>query len=198
VRSLSDESLLAGLGSSDPDGSAAFVRRFQGRVYGLAMAIVGDPSMAEEVAQEAFMRAWRHAATFDPSKGRVITLLLRITRNVAVDALRMRRQVPVDPDVLIGLPADSGSDPEAQGVLAHESQVVLRGQLADPSDREVLHQPNFRAVNTIPLRTTMIVARESVRLRAVLWISVRRRCSTASILCSSSSFTVLRSYLVAS
>jgi hypothetical protein len=69
VRSLSDESLLAGLASSDPDGSAAFIRRFQGRVYGLAMTIVGDPSIAEEVAQESFMRAWRHAATFDPKPG---------------------------------------------------------------------------------------------------------------------------------
>jgi RNA polymerase sigma factor (sigma-70 family) len=140
VRSLSDESLLAGLASGDPDGSAAFVRRFQGRVFGLAATIVGDPSMAEEVAQESFLRAWRHAATFDPSRGRVITWLLAITRNVAVDALRMRRQVPVDPDLLIGLRADNGSDPEAQGVLAHESERIrtaLAG-LPDEQRRAVL------------------------------------------------------------
>lgn len=135
VRSLSDESLLAGLASSDPDGSAAFVRRFQGRVYGLAMTIVGDPSMAEEVAQESFMRAWRHAAAFDPSRGRVITWVLAITRNVAVDALRMRRQVPVDPDLLIGLRADSRSDPETLGLLAHESQRVQTA-LADLPDEQ--------------------------------------------------------------
>ncbi|MGH2738002.1 MAG: RNA polymerase sigma factor, partial [Actinomycetota bacterium] len=130
VRSLSDESLLAGLASSDPDGSAAFVRRFQGRVFGLAMTIVGDPNMAEEVAQESFMRAWRHAGTFDPTRGRVVTWLLAITRNVAIDALRMRRQVPVDPSVLIDLRADSHSDPEAQGVMADESDRVRRA-LAD-------------------------------------------------------------------
>jgi RNA polymerase sigma factor (sigma-70 family) len=140
VRSLSDESLLAGLASSDPDGSAAFVRRFQGRVTGLAMTIVGDPSIAEEVAQETFMRAWQHAATFDPSRGRVITWLLAITRNAALDELRMRRQVPVDPDLLIGLRAEGGSDPEALAVLAHESQRVrlaLAG-LPDQQRRAVL------------------------------------------------------------
>jgi RNA polymerase sigma factor (sigma-70 family) len=140
VRSLSDESLLAGLASGDPDGSAAFVRRFQGRVFGLAVTIVGDSSMAEEVAQESFLRAWRHAATFDASRGRVITWLLAITRNVAVDALRMRRQVPVDPDLLIGLRADNGADPEAQGVLAHESERIrtaLAG-LPDEQRRAVL------------------------------------------------------------
>jgi len=140
VRSLSDESLLAGLASSDPDGSAAFVRRFQGRVFGLAMTIVGDPNMAEEVAQESFMRAWRHAATFDPTRGRVATWLLAITRNVAVDALRMRRQTPVDPDLLIGLRADSRSEPEAQGVLADESQRVrlALGGLPEEQRRAVL------------------------------------------------------------
>jgi RNA polymerase sigma factor (sigma-70 family) len=140
VRSLSDESLLAGLASSDPDGSAAFVRRFQGRVFGLAMTIVGDPNMAEEVAQESFMRAWRHAATFDPTRGRVVTWLLAITRNVAVDALRMRRQTPVDPDLLIGLRADSRSEPEAQGVLADESQRVrlALGVLPEEQRRAVL------------------------------------------------------------
>ena len=135
MSSLSDESLLAGLASSDPDGSAAFVRRFQGRVFGLALTIVGDPNMAEEVAQESFLRAWRHAATFDPTRGRVVTWLLAITRNVALDTLRMRRQVPVDPSVLIDLRADGRSEPEAQGVLADESGRVRRALAGLPEEQ---------------------------------------------------------------
>jgi RNA polymerase sigma factor (sigma-70 family) len=135
VRSLSDESLLAGLASGDPDGSAAFVRRFQGRVFGLAVTIVGDSNMAEEVAQESFLRAWQHAATFDPTRGRVLTWLLTITRNVALDALRMRRHVPVDPDVFIDLRADSRSEPEAQGLLADESQRARLALVALPEEQ---------------------------------------------------------------
>jgi RNA polymerase sigma-70 factor (ECF subfamily) len=99
------------------------------------MTIVGDPNMAEEVAQESFMRAWRHAATFDPTRGRVVTWLLAITRNVALDALRMRRQTPVDPDLLIGLRADSRSEPEAQGVLADESDRVRRALAGLPDEQ---------------------------------------------------------------
>jgi RNA polymerase sigma-70 factor (ECF subfamily) len=96
----SDEALLAGLAAGDRDASAAFVRRFQGRAYGLARAIVGDAGAAEDVAQEAFVRAWRYAAGYDARRGAVSTWLLTIVRNVAVDRLRLRRAEPLDPEVL--------------------------------------------------------------------------------------------------
>ena len=55
-----DEALLAGMGTGDPDAAKAFVRRFQRQVFGLALAVLGgDASGAEDVAQEAFVRAWR-------------------------------------------------------------------------------------------------------------------------------------------
>lgn len=94
---VSDEALLAGMAAGDIDAAATFVRRFQARVYGLALAVVGAAPDAEEVAQQAFVRAWRHAGNFDPRRGRVSTWLLTITRNVAIDMLRVRRDLPVDP-----------------------------------------------------------------------------------------------------
>lgn len=97
---LSDEALLAGLASGEADAAAAFVRRFQARVYGVVITIVRDPGTAEDVAQEAFVRAWRHAGTYDPRRGRVPTWLLTIARNVAIDAIRVRRVAPLDPDVV--------------------------------------------------------------------------------------------------
>jgi RNA polymerase sigma factor (sigma-70 family) len=96
----SDEALLAGLAAGDRDASAAFVRRFQRRVYGLARTIVGDAGTAEDVSQEAFVRAWRYAASYDARRGSVLTWLLTIARNVAVDRLRLRQPEPLDPDVL--------------------------------------------------------------------------------------------------
>ncbi|MBO2453688.1 sigma-70 family RNA polymerase sigma factor [Actinomadura barringtoniae] len=97
---LTDESLIAGLAAGDPEAVAAFVARFQGRVYGLALSVVADRGLAEEVAQEAFVRAWLHAATFDPARGEVAGWLLTITRNLAVDAVRRRRDQPVPPERL--------------------------------------------------------------------------------------------------
>jgi RNA polymerase sigma factor (sigma-70 family) len=97
---LSDEALLAGLGSGNPDAAAAFVRRFQSRVYGLALTMLRDPGLAEEVAQETFVRAWRHAASYDPRRGRVPAWLLTIARNLAIDRARMRPVTPTDPDII--------------------------------------------------------------------------------------------------
>ena len=97
---LSDEALLAGLGSGNPESAAAFIRRFQGRVYGLALTMLRDPDLAEDVAQETFVRVWRHAATFDARRGRVPTWVLAIARNLAIDRVRLRSATPVDPEVL--------------------------------------------------------------------------------------------------
>jgi RNA polymerase sigma factor (sigma-70 family) len=96
----SDEALLAGLAAGDRGASAAFVRRFQRRAYGLARTIVGDSATAEDVAQEAFVRAWRYAASCDARRGTVLTWLLTIVRNVAVDQLRLMRPEPLDPELL--------------------------------------------------------------------------------------------------
>jgi RNA polymerase sigma factor (sigma-70 family) len=108
-----DAALVAGLGLGDPPASTAFVRRFQGKVYGLALSITRDPATAEDVAQEAFVRAWRAAATYDPGRASVTTWLLTITRNTAIDAARARHSVPASPQMLEDVLADtfSAGDP---------------------------------------------------------------------------------------
>jgi RNA polymerase sigma factor (sigma-70 family) len=93
-----DEALLAGMALGDNDAAVAFVRRYQRRVFGLAYSMTHDSSVAEEVAQEALIRVWRHAPVFDARRGSVTSWVLTITRNLTIDALRMRRAVPTDPD----------------------------------------------------------------------------------------------------
>jgi RNA polymerase sigma factor (sigma-70 family) len=105
---LSDEALLAGLAVGDDDAGLAFTRRFQSRVFGVAVTLLHDPTLAEDVAQEAFVRAWRHAGAYDPRRGTVAAWLLRITRNLAIDTLRLRRPQPIDPDVLATFDLPSG------------------------------------------------------------------------------------------
>jgi RNA polymerase sigma factor (sigma-70 family) len=118
---LSDEALLSGLAAGDADAATAFIRRFQARVYGLVLTIVRDEGTAEEVAQETFMRAWKHARTYDARRGRVATWLLTIARNLAIDVVRVKRAEPLDPELVasklqqtgvVGSPVDQGSPPD--------------------------------------------------------------------------------------
>lgn len=131
VWDASDEALLAGMAVGDRDAALGLVRRFQQRVYGLARVIVGDVQLAEDIAQEAFYRAWRSAATYDARRGSVTTWLLTITRNLAIDALRMRLPEPIDPDSIIAAAlAAPGSDP-AQAAMEADEARRMRVALAD-------------------------------------------------------------------
>jgi RNA polymerase sigma factor (sigma-70 family) len=126
---VSDEALLAGMAAGDPQSAAGFVRRHQARVYGLALSIVGVAATAEDVAQEAFLRAWRFAGGYDPRRGAVLGWLLTITRNAALDVVRLRRDQPYQPDVLIAMlsAADPGdTTPDDQLVEGDHIRTVLR------------------------------------------------------------------------
>jgi RNA polymerase sigma factor (sigma-70 family) len=133
----SDEALLAGFATGDQRSAAAFVRRFQGRVYGLALTIVRQPAIAEEVAQETFARVWRHAGAYDARKGRVATWLLSITRNLAIDVTRMRRLDTLDPEVLAAeLSIETQAPPADEMDIAPDERARLRGAIGElPEDQ---------------------------------------------------------------
>jgi RNA polymerase sigma factor (sigma-70 family) len=103
VQPVDDDALMAGMAAGDHDAAAVFVRRHQRQVYGLALSILGDAASAEDVAQEAFTRAWRHAASYDARRASATTWLLTITRNLAIDAIRLRRSDPADPVTIASL-----------------------------------------------------------------------------------------------
>jgi RNA polymerase sigma-70 factor (ECF subfamily) len=89
VWDASDEALLAGFATGDPDAAAVFVRRFQDRLFGLALMLTRNRRDADEVAQDALVRAWRYAHSYDARRGSVLGWLLTIVRNVALDRIRI-------------------------------------------------------------------------------------------------------------
>jgi len=126
----SDEVLLSGVAVGDERAVLAFVRRYQRRLFGLALGIVGDPGTAEDVAQEAFIRILRHAAVYDVRRGSVTTWTLTITRNLAIDALRVRRAIPTAPEdrAFVSLVSDERAPDDAALMSESMSQahVALR------------------------------------------------------------------------
>ncbi len=85
-----DRELLKRFVEGDQDAFASLFRQFEGEVYRWAMRIVRDSGIAEDVLVDAFWRAYRGRAHFDPSRS-FGAWMRRIATNSACDHLRMMR-----------------------------------------------------------------------------------------------------------
>lgn len=108
-----------------------------GRVYGLALRIVGRREVAEEVTEDTFFQAWRRAADYDPARGRVLAWLLTICRSRALDALRRTDPAELHEDVAELLEqsgCDGTGDPQRRlaamrlGSAVREALAMLKPQ----------------------------------------------------------------------
>ena len=98
LRKLADEELMELVAGSDADAFEVVLERHSDAAFSLAYRICGRRSLAEDIAQEAFLSVWRSGARYDRARGSVRTWTLGIVHNRAVDTLRRsgthdRRQV---------------------------------------------------------------------------------------------------------
>ncbi len=173
-----DGALLVAIALGDEEATRAFVHRHGPQVFGLAMTLCRDRSLAEDVAQRTFERAWRHAASFDGERASARTWLLTITRRLAIDELRRRRPSPVAPDDLTALLAPSTADTEGAGLAGVERARVTAAlaELPDEQRRAVvmaalggLSAREVAEVEGVPLGTAKTRVRLGLRkLRATL------------------------------
>src|SRR3954454_2877389 len=82
---------------SDPTGESlrALYRIYAGELLGFALNALSDRETAEEIVQETFTRAWRHADRYDAARGSVRTWLYQICRHAIIDARRRASARPV-------------------------------------------------------------------------------------------------------
>ena len=83
-----DQELIERLRQRDPDAMSDLYDRYSRIVYSVILRVVRNASVAEELAQETFLRAWNRAGDFDAARGKLVPWLLTIARNRAIDYLR--------------------------------------------------------------------------------------------------------------
>jgi len=115
------------------------VRDHLDAVYRVAYSVVRDNSLAEDVAQDAILKAWKALPTFRGDSS-LRSWLLRITHNTAISTLRKRREEVRDPDLL----------PERETSMTTEHQVVDR--LSMDAFEKALHQLDDLSRSIVVLR----------------------------------------------
>jgi RNA polymerase sigma factor (sigma-70 family) len=130
--SESDTLLLQGFCAGDEESAAKFVQHFWRRLSWIAFRIVGDSGSAEDVVQVAFERAWRNGVTFDPERGSLDAWMTTIARNVALDWVRKKRAIPIDPSEICASTAPGYRDPEDWSGI-EESRAEVRSALTSLS-----------------------------------------------------------------
>jgi len=90
-RHAHDAALLALIVRRDPRGIEELYDRYGPVAFSLAYQLLRDRGLAEDVVQEAFLKIWRQARTYDTRKGTVRAWLLTCVHHCAIDELRRRR-----------------------------------------------------------------------------------------------------------
>ncbi|MEM9726564.1 MAG: RNA polymerase sigma factor [Pseudomonadota bacterium] len=131
-----DAALLPRVAAGDQRAARVLIDRHAGRVIATAQRLLADGAEAEDVAQEAMLRLWRAADSWEDRGAKLSTWLHRVTLNLCYDRLRRRsktpRQTPLDdaPE-----PADPAPTAEAQ-LAAGEEEARLEAALRSLPERQ--------------------------------------------------------------
>lgn len=177
-----DEALLVAVAGGDRTAFATLFDRYARLVYGITVAVIRDPSMAEEVAQEVLLEAWRTAARFDPDRGSARAWLTTMAHRRAIDRVRSERSSRdrIDRIGRRDLPHPYDDVAERAGVAHDHEQVRAALDHLTERQRQVVELAYFaghtyREVAEIldtPLGTIKTRMREGlIRLRTELEVS---------------------------
>jgi RNA polymerase sigma-70 factor (ECF subfamily) len=154
-------------------------KRYAGLVFTLALRIVGDPELAREVLQDAFLRCWDGRETYDPGRGRVPWWLMGIARNRAIDLLRSRsHQARLREQQPLSSAAPASGSLDAADAAALRRAVASALESLSPAQRQAIELAYYGGLTQAeiaqqldePLGTVKSRTREAMeRLRVSLW-----------------------------
>lgn len=116
--------LIAKCAAADRAAFRALYRDTSAKLMGVLLRMLRERAEAEDALQEVYTRVWLRAGRYDPAKGRGMTWLIAIARNLAIDRLRARPEASSDD----GLDLVQDSAPRA------ETRLVAQGEARRMAD----------------------------------------------------------------
>jgi RNA polymerase sigma-70 factor (ECF subfamily) len=174
VQKTRDDAELMERLRDDPSGESlrALYRTYAGELLGFALNALSDRETAEEIVQETFTRAWRHADRYDASRGSVRTWLYQITRHAIIDSRRRASARPVlargDSDGA-ALEEIAGGPSIDQAMLGWQVAAAL-GRLS-PEHRQVIRLAHVRGMSVREISKACNLPEGTVKSRT--WYALR-------------------------
>lgn len=152
VADFTDAELIELVANGDARALEVLYDRYSRIVYSFALRIVGDPQLAEEILQEVFFRVWQQGSGFQSNRGSLVTWLLSITHNLAIDEVRKRNRRPQkadseDPELVLSAMADESTDIEQEVWLSGVRTAIVEALNRVPKEqRDVIELAYFRGL----------------------------------------------------
>ena len=162
-------------GAGDREAFRQLLERHLGRTVAFAARVLGDRTSAEDVAQEAFLRLWTHAARWQPT-ARLSTWLHRVTLNLCLDRLGRAREVALDD---IAEPRDPGpsliASMQARDMGRHVNAALAELPAAQRVAITLCHYQGLRNVEAADVMGVSVEALESLLARGRRTLRTRLR-----------------------
>ncbi|WPN26149.1 RNA polymerase sigma factor [Pseudomonas marginalis] len=157
-----DVELLARIGNNEPAAVNEMVTRKLQRLLALAGRILGDADEARDVAQESFLRIWRHAASWRSGEARFDTWLHRVALNLCHDRLRRRKERPLAEADTLAL-ADSAPPLDEQLETTERNARMAAALAALPErQREAIVLQYYQELSNIDAAALMNISVEAL------------------------------------
>ncbi len=140
---LEDRQLIQGIASMDRDALEALYGRYSTSVYSLAMYMLRNEALAEEVTQEIFLNIWLKASSFNADRGKPRSWIMSVAHHKVVDLIRSRRRSttmndPADYETLDLLPSGEISTEEQVERNLDRERIMRAMAVLPKAQREVI------------------------------------------------------------
>ncbi len=153
LKEISDEHLLVMIAAANAAALEELYERYVRQCFGLALRILGEPALCEEVVQEIFLKIWTQPSSYSAQKGKFASWLLSLVHHRCIDELRRRSRTEVAlEDPATGNVLTTAQAPEPlplDQVWTREQQGAVRAALAQipQNQRQVLELAYFAGLS---------------------------------------------------
>lgn len=171
---ITDGELVSRIANGDPSALEQLYDRYVRQCFGLALRLLGNAQLAEEVVQEVFLKVWSQPGSYSEQRGQFASWLLSMVHHRCIDELRRRSRTEVALDdqttgSLLNTQVDPAPDPGDQAMMNEQQKAVRQALASIPQNqRQILEMAYYGGLSQseIALRLQQPLGTVKTRMRS--------------------------------